>query len=110
VSQLDLLSGPHLRDEGTNRVLAHEATLWRTQAFAAVEVLARLCAAGERETFTAEDVRAVVGDPPHHANSFGAVFLKAARRGDIVGVGWTRSTRREAHACRLQVYTAGEKA
>jgi hypothetical protein len=75
-----------------------------------VEALARLCAAGARESFTAEDVRAVVGDPPNHANSMGGVFLRAARRGVIVGVGWTRSTRREAHACRLQVYGPGPNA
>lgn len=108
VDQLDLLSGEHLRDEGTARVDANEDDAWKAAVDVAIERLAHECRAGTRETFTAEDVRDLAGDPPNHANAMGARFLRAVKAGTIVGVGWTRSSRPAAHACRLQLYKAGE--
>lgn len=106
--QLDLLSGEHLRDEGAARVDAHTPDEWKAAADATIEGLAELCRAGLREYFTAEDVRAEVGDPPNHFNAMGARFLAAVRRGVIQRVGETTATRSAAHATRLRLYTAGD--
>lgn len=100
--QLDLLSGPELRDAGTEQVRNHNEE-WAQRADVAVGRLAFETVLGERENFCAEDVRQIVGDPPH-PNVMGSVFLRAVRRGVIVGVGWKRATRREGHACRMQIY------
>lgn len=110
MSQLDLLSGANLRDEGTARVSANEDAEWKAAVDVAIERLVHECRAGTRETFTCEDIRQIAGDPPHHANSMGARILRAQRRKLIRNVGWTRSTRPEAHACRLAEYAPGEGA
>lgn len=101
-TQLDLLSGAELRDAGTEQVRSHNEE-WAERADVAVGRLAFETKLGEREHFCAEDVRLIVGDPPH-PNVMGSVFLRAVRRGVIRGVGWKRATRREGHACRMQMY------
>lgn len=89
--------GEALRDEGIGRVWSN-AGEWRTVAVAAVEQLA---SAGG--TFTAEDVRAIAGDPPH-PNAFGALLATCARRGLITKVGFTKAKRPSLHASDLAVW------
>ncbi len=72
---------------------------WRDQCD--VEI-ARLASLGE--TFTAEDVRKVVGDPPNHPNAMGARFLKAVRANLIARIGHKNGTRRAAHARLIGCY------
>jgi hypothetical protein len=47
--------------------------------------------------FTADDIRALAGDPPAHGDAMGAVFRSAARAGLIVCTGTTTSKRPDAH-------------
>lgn len=101
-TQLDLLSGPELRDAGIAKVDEH-AGEWRHWADAAIANLAHLTRTGVLPYFTAENVRDLAGDPPH-PNQQGGRFLAAIRAGKIRRVGWMNSTRPEAHACRLAQY------
>jgi hypothetical protein len=49
--------------------------------------------------FTAETVRERIGHPlASHPNALGALLGSAARRGEIVAVGFVQATRPEAHA------------
>jgi hypothetical protein len=48
-------------------------------------------------SFTADDLRELVGDPPAHGDAMGAVFRSAARAGLITCTGTTTSKRPDAH-------------
>lgn len=65
---------------------------WRKQCDATIEWLAM-----KRIPFSAEDVRAYVGEPSH-PNAMGARFNAAARRGIIVKAGRVQAQRAERHA------------
>jgi hypothetical protein len=88
--------GEALRDRGVDRVWDNAGEKWRAEA---LEAIALCAAAGE--PFTAEDIRAIVGDPPHHHNAFGAAFALCARRGIIRKVGYRKATRASLHATEL---------
>jgi hypothetical protein len=94
--QLDFLTGPTLRDEGTARVWENEVDEWKTLAWNALLLLA-----DGGEPFTSEDVRAIAGDPTR-PNAFGSLFYKAARRGIIRRTGMSRKASRPSmHATDL---------
>lgn len=89
MSQLAL----RLKTAGTQAVSANHPE-YAAKAAEAIELLARPLQ-GTRWSFTAEDVRRMIGDPPH-PNVLGAALSAAARAGTIVAVGWTDSTRTAA--------------
>lgn len=81
------------RDHGAQRTLADpESREWQDAATRALEELA---ASGE--SFTASDLRRVVGDPPNSA-CVGAVFLRASRARLIHCIGVQASSRIQRHA------------
>jgi hypothetical protein len=92
------MTGTELRDQGM--ALVNEATpeQWKDEADSLIVSMARSGA-----EFTAEDVRAWVGNPPK-ANAMGARFMAALRSGIIERAGWKHASRREAHARALAVY------
>lgn len=100
--QLDLLSGAYLRDQGAEQVRSHNEE-WAERADIAVGRLAFETILGIRDRFSAEDVRQVVGDPPHF-NCMGAVFLRARKRGLIQPCGEGKASRAVGHATRLRYY------
>lgn len=93
-------SGAARRDAGAE--LAEDAvhTSWRLAAEAAITDLAR---AGD---FTSDDLHTLVGPPPGHASAVGAVILAAARRKEIVPVGFQITSRPEGHARPVRVWRA----
>jgi hypothetical protein len=88
-----LTLGQELRDRGVERVLAHEEEVYKHRTLG---VIAAFALTGE--DFTADDVRAVVGDPPHHPNVLSALFRKARQIGIIVPVGIGTAQRKSRHA------------
>lgn len=74
-------------------------TSWRLAADGAI---ADLAASGRR--FTAEDVRERVGVMTGRESALSAAFRVAARRGEIVLVGFVEATRPEAHGRALRVW------
>jgi D-arabinose 1-dehydrogenase-like Zn-dependent alcohol dehydrogenase len=74
----------------------HEA--WKTKADAAIDQLAK-----SGKDFTAEDVRAIAGDPSR-PNAFGARIQAAKRDGTIVRVGYRASQRASLHAHPIAVW------
>lgn len=93
------LFGVELRDAGVSSVSGHTPGEWRSAADRAIVELAN-----KRDPFTAEDVRAVVGDPPNHPNAMGARFLDAARAGIIRQVGRQLPARPSRHASSVGVW------
>ena len=92
--------GGTLRDDGAEAVSRNEDGAWKSDTDAVIVFLASM-----GEPFTAEDVRASVGDPPHHPNAMGARFLKATRDGIIKRVGYVRPRRSSSHASIIGQYT-----
>lgn len=92
---------PSPRDEAAAAAENSLDTRWRLWAQAELD---RLIASGE--PFTADDLRAVVGDPPDgkHRNGIGGLFLRASKAGRIVMAGYQPSTRREARQRVLRVW------
>lgn len=88
-----------LRDEGVDLVEEHTPDDWRERCDAEI---ARQASNGW--TFTAEDIREVVGSPKNHPNAMGARFRRAAQKGVIVVVGFKLGTRPESHARLLRKY------
>ncbi len=62
----------------------------------AIATVARLAKNGS--TFSVDELRLLVDNPPNHANAWGAVFSIAARQGLIERVGYQKSTTPSAHA------------
>ena len=91
--QMDLLEAIRQRDLGMERVLEPQS-LYRAHVQA---IIRRFAAKGEE--FTADDVRTIVGDPPHgvSANLVGALFHAASRAGLIRMVGYSTSARVIGH-------------
>ena len=92
-------NGAELRDDGASRVSDNTPGWWRNKCDAAI---AQLAAKGQ--PFTADDVRAVTGDPPNHPNAMGARFLTAARSKLIERVGYKRPARASRHSCLTAVW------
>ena len=92
-------TGERIRDERASASLdlAHPWTVVADQA------LADLIAA--RAPFTAEAIRERAGTPPSRG-ALGAIILAAARRGEIVRIGYAKATRRQAHARPIAVWEA----
>lgn len=86
-------SGEELRDAGVSSVNKNTPEEWKAACRLAI---ARLASTGE--TFTAEDVRKQIGDPPNHANAMGAQFIGAAKEGIIQKVGYAQPMRPSSHA------------
>ena len=59
-------------------------------------VLERFANSGEE--FTSEDITAVVGQPPNHPNTVGAMMQRAAKKGIIRKCGYCQSVRPKSHA------------
>jgi len=93
--QLELEDALRLRDEGIAQVIENADAAYKARY---QQVIERLAAAGH--VFTADDCRALAGDPPAstHPNLSGALFQQAARAGLIRTVGFVRSPRAVGHA------------
>ena len=96
---MNTLTGKQLRDKGAAQVSENTCEEWVQTCDGIIMAMA---AAGSE--FTAEDVRGMVGDPPHHPNAMGARFLAASKRNIIVRVGFANSKRRERHASMIAIY------
>lgn len=95
----DWEAGAKLRDEGMELVKSHTPLSYRDQF---ERVLKALAASGDE--FTSEDVTAVVGQPPNHPNTVGALFNAAARRGLITKRGYRKSVRPRSHCHCIAVW------
>lgn len=93
------LTGDDLRDAGTSQVSANTPSDWKAECDRAIQFLA-----SSARTFTAEDVRAIAGDPPNHPNAMGARFLAAAKANLIERVGYQKPVRATRHANPLAVW------
>lgn len=92
------MNGTDLRDMGIALVDYATPEAWKDEADSLIVSMARSGA-----EFTAEDVRAWIGDPPK-PNAIGARFMAALRSGIIQRAGWKHASRKEAHARALAVY------
>jgi hypothetical protein len=94
-----MTAGAELRDRGHRQLdLASLWDPWPERADAALEYLART----GRE-FTAEDVRAMVGDPDR-PGAMGGRLLAAAKKGLIERVGFRQAERSERRSGWLAVW------
>lgn len=91
--------GRRLRDDGHRTALHAADVRWKA---AAETALADLAASGVE--FTAEDLRARVRVLASSPNALGALISGAARRGEIVHVGYRQAQRREAHGRDLKTW------
>lgn len=91
--QMDLVEAIHQRELGMERALDTKSE-YRTSVEAAIKILA---IAGRE--FSSDDVRELVGDPPHNVstNTTGALFSAAAKAGIIRKVGYDISKRVVGH-------------
>ena len=96
--RLDQAHGDELRDQGVRKVYEAEDDGWKVRAEAAIYVLAK-----RGQSFTAEDVRAVVGDPTR-PNAMGALFRLASAHGIIERVGFSKPVRPSRHASMMAVW------
>ena len=97
--QLELPLGDQLKREAIDRVI-HNTPLSYRIAFESWVI--RLPHGAE---FTSEDVTAAVGQPPHHANSVGALINDLARRGCIFVAGRrVKAKRSNQHSAKIEVW------
>jgi len=87
------------RDTGANLAENSLHTSWRV---AAERVIRRLASSGRE--FSSDDLHDALGDPPGHRSSIGSLFLTAAKRGEIVAVGYRQSSRPEANARAIRTW------
>ena len=96
------MNGETLRDIGLEQagsgVSAVALVLWRMKAEMAIITLSLADA-----TFSAEDLRRQVGDPPT-PNAIGAIFRWAYKKGMIVPDGVTTANRSSRHASLLRLW------
>lgn len=97
--QLTLEEAIRRRDRGAEAASDATSDAWRTACDAAIH---RLAASGRE--FTAEDVRALVGDPPTHPNAMGARFLAASRSGLVEKLGYRQPSRASSHASVIAIW------
>lgn len=76
------------------------AQAWRSAARTWVERRARV--PGE---FNGDDLRAVVGSPPHHPNAMGPIWSWAVKQGLVRLVGYRQRRAASANAQKIAVYT-----
>lgn len=88
------------RDRGIRRAMSHAnqvAKDWNEHAVALIVQYAEQT----EQPFMGEDVRAwafgKIAEPPH-VNAWGGAFIKAARAGLIVKVGYNQTANKQAHA------------
>jgi len=93
--QLTLDDAMRARDEGIAQVLENSDGDYRNRYLEAIQLLA-----ARKRVFTADDCRALAGNPPAstHPNLSGALFQQAARAGLIRTVGFVKSPRTVGHA------------
>jgi hypothetical protein len=98
--QLEMFSGAGRKRRGMAIVETAEAIhgRWVKQADATIEWLAM-----KGDPFSAEDVRAYVGDPAH-PNAMGARINAAARKGLIIKAGTVKADRPERHANEMRLW------
>lgn len=95
------LTGQTLRDSGMQSAVEHTPEEYKQKFNSAIEGLK----SGTR--FTAEDIRAKIGDPPSsaHYNCFGALISGAARKKLMRPTGETVSAQRPSlHASKLAIW------
>lgn len=95
------LSGEDLRDSGIESVLSHTPESYKQRFLDAVRSFPR------GALVTAEDVRAIAGDPPGetHFNCMGGLMRSAAAAKLIVNTGQGRNAKRASlHASRLAIW------
>lgn len=97
-AQLDIFDALRQREVGMDQVLLSPHEKYREVYMRSIAVLARGGA-----VFTADDARALAGDPPTTCspNVAGALFNAAAKAGLIEAVGFLRSGRVVGHGNRL---------
>lgn len=96
----DLWAAERRRRAGEAAALQAASRAWREEAEAEIERLAHL-----GQPFTAEDVRATVGDAMGPSQcSFGALFSAASKAGIIRQHGWTTAKRPEANGRGLRTW------
>lgn len=93
------MQGKDLRDAGTALVEKNTPQWWKDACDRAIHTLA-----ARGVEFTAEEVRAVVGDPPAHPNAMGARFLAACKARVITLVGYKTPVRASRHANTIKVW------
>src|SRR5438105_9718295 len=91
-----LTLGEALKERGMALAAGAESPDWK-----GAEAIALLARGGE--DFTAEDVRALAGDPSH-PNALGAALNAAARKGLIVCVGRIKAERPSRHANEVRLW------
>jgi len=92
------VEGRELKEQGVDRVASRSIDFQDRAALA----IGRLAMRGKM--FTAEDVRELVGDPPH-PNAMGAALRIASREGAIIACGWKEASRGSAHGRVLRLWT-----
>jgi hypothetical protein len=96
--------GRRRRDEGMEQARANASAAWRRAFESAVLTLIH-----RKVLFTAEDVRAICGNPEGHPNAFSSMMNSVIRRGWIIWTGrFTPTTRASSHArgAGLKIYRA----
>lgn len=93
-----LTLGEHLKQAGMARADEAEPNEWKARADQAIVHLAQL-----GHPFSAEDVRAICGDP-EHVNAFGSRLAYAAKRGIIRPFGFEEATRPSRHRAVLRIW------
>ena len=101
---MSLKEGRALRDAGIEAVDAAGTAAHRTWRPKAEGALRQLISSGH--PFTADDLRALVDESPHHPNQVGSLFNTAARRGEIRKVGYQQSSVRSRQAGTHAVWVA----
>lgn len=104
---MSLQDGRDLRDVGIAAVdaagvAAHKT--WRPKAEAALDQLIR-----SGSPFTADDLRALVDEPPDHPNQVGALIMGASRRGEIRKLGYRQSRVKSRQAGSLALWVAADQ-
>lgn len=95
----ELNFGCQARDKGIERVMKNTGDSYKEAVNAACKLLSM-----RQQLFTAEDIREIVGDPPHHPNVLGACIMLCVRAGVIRPVGYGRATRPAGHARVIRTY------
>lgn len=103
LGRLGAAIGTAARDLGIARVDEATPAEWRDRADFEIRMRAMT-----GEEFTAQEIRAVVGDPPGHPNAMGARFMAAARAGLIRKVDYRPSDRPSLHRHHIAVWIGTE--
>lgn len=99
VEHFDRTEAATARDQGMARAEAAAGDAWKDRWRGAIGDLAE-----RGEPFTADDVRALVGEPDDHRNAAGALFRGMAAQGVIRHVGYRKSARTVLHSHPIAVW------